>query len=260
MKYDIYYIDAFTDKLFSGNPAAVIFSDISDSTLMQNIAAENNLSETAFIREDDGNYHIRWFSPHCEIDLCGHATLASAYVFFNYISPDEKIFSVRSLKNGILTVSQNDDLLLLDFPKDQIELFDDISSIESVIGIKPIEAFKGRDDILAILESVDVIKNLNVDFESLNKLDARGLIVSSAGTNHDFVSRFFAPSTGVDEDPVTGSAHTTLTPYWSQKLNKTNLTAAQLSKRGGVLYCEDKGDRVIIGGKATQYLKGNIFI
>ena len=113
MKYDIYYIDAFTDKLFSGNPAAVIFSDISDSTLMQNIAAENNLSETAFIREDDGNYHIRWFSPHCEIDLCGHATLASAYVFFNYISPDEKIFSVRSLKNGILTVSQNDDLLLL---------------------------------------------------------------------------------------------------------------------------------------------------
>jgi PhzF family phenazine biosynthesis protein len=260
MKYDIYYIDAFTDKLFSGNPAAVIFSDISDSSLMQNIAAENNLSETAFIREDDGSYHIRWFSPHCEIDLCGHATLASAYVFFNYISPDEKIFSVCSLKNGILTVSQNDDLLLLDFPKDQIEPFDDISSIESVIGVNPIEAFKGRDDILAILESEDAIKNLNVDFESLNKLDARGLIVSSAGTNHDFVSRFFAPATGVDEDPVTGSAHTTLTPYWSQKLNKTNLNAAQLSRRGGVLYCEDKGDRVIIGGKATQYLKGNIFI
>ena len=134
MKYDIYYIDAFTDKLFSGNPAAVIFSDISDSALMQNIAAENNLSETAFIREDDGNYHIRWFSPHCEIDLCGHATLASAYVFFNYISPNEKIFNVHSLKNGILTVSQNDDLLLLDFPKDQIKPFDESKLIHCISG------------------------------------------------------------------------------------------------------------------------------
>ena len=260
MKYDIYFIDAFTDKLFSGNPAAVIFSDISDSILMQNIATENNLSETAFIREDNGNYHIRWFSPSCEIDLCGHATLASAYVFFNYISPEEKIFSVHSLKNGILKVSQNNELLFLDFPKDQIEPIDQIALIENIIGVKPTEAFKGRDDVLAILESEDVIKNLNVDFESLNKLDARGLIVSSEGTNHDFVSRFFAPATGVDEDPVTGSAHTTLIPYWSQNLNNKNLTAAQLSKRGGVLYCEDKGDRVIIGGKATQYLKGNIFI
>jgi PhzF family phenazine biosynthesis protein len=227
---------------------------------MQNIATENNLSETAFIREDDGNYHIRWFSPSCEIDLCGHATLASAYVFFNYISPEEKIFSVHSLKNGILKVSQNDELLFLDFPKDLIEPIDQIPLIENVIGVKPTEAFKGRDDVLAILESEDVIRNLNVDFESLNKLDARGLIVSSEGTNYDFVSRFFAPATGVDEDPVTGSAHTTLTPYWSQRLNKINLTAAQLSKRGGVLYCEDKDDRVIIGGKAKQYLKGKIFI
>ena len=140
MNLEVYFVDSFTKKVFSGNAAGVVFhsGELTAST-MQNIAFENNLSETAFIREDEGKYHIRWFSPHCEIDLCGHATLASAYVFFNYISPDEMIFSVRSLKNGILTVSQNDDLLLLDFPKDQIELFDDISSIESAIGVKPID-------------------------------------------------------------------------------------------------------------------------
>jgi len=260
MKYDIFYIDAFTDKLFTGNPAAVIFSDLIDPALMQNIAAENNLSETAFIREDNGIYYIRWFSPYCEIDLCGHATLASAYVFFNFIKPEEKVFNVHSLKNGILKVTQNNELLFLDFPSDKLQSFDQISLIESAIGLKPIEAFKGRDDVLAILESEDAIKNLNVDFESLNQIDCRGLIVSSKGNNYDFVSRFFAPATGVDEDPVTGSAHTTLTPYWSQRLDKKNLVAAQLSRRGGVLYCEDKEERTVIGGKATLYLKGKIFI
>ena len=260
MKYDIYYIDAFTDKLFSGNPAAVIFSDITDGNLMQSIATENNLSETAFINKTNGSYNIRWFSPSCEIDLCGHATLASAFVFFNYISPNKNIFEVQSLKNGILKVSQKDELLFLDFPKDDYKIFDQTSLIEEIIGIKPLEAFKGRDDVLVILESENSIKELDIDFNSLKEINARGLIVSSKSKEYDFVSRFFAPSTGVNEDPVTGSAHTTLTPYWSKKLNKKNLVAAQLSDRGGILYCEDQGERIIIGGKAIQYLKGEINI
>ena len=260
MSVPIYYVDAFTDKLFSGNPAAVIFSDINNENLMQKIAAENNLSETAFIRNDSGNYHIRWFAPLCEIDLCGHATLASAFIFFKYIKPESTSFEVQSLKNGVLKVSKKDDLLVLDFPKDSLSKDYDDKFIEKIINTKVIELYKGRDDILAIVKSENDIKNLNVNLELLNNLTARGLIVSAPGNNCDFVSRFFAPSTGVNEDPVTGSAHTTLTPYWSKRLNKSSLLAQQLSERGGVLFCEDKGDRVLIGGKAIEYLKGYINI
>ena len=260
MSVPIYYVDAFTDKLFSGNPAAVIFSDISNENLMQKIAAENNLSETAFIRNDNENYHIRWFAPLCEIDLCGHATLASAFIFFKYIKPESISFEVQSLKNGVLKVSKKDDLLVLDFPKDSLSKDYDDKFIEKIINTKVIELYKGRDDILAIVKSENDVKNLNVNLELLNNLTARGLIVSAPGNNCDFVSRFFAPSTGVNEDPVTGSAHTTLTPYWSKRLNKSLLLAQQLSERGGVLSCEDKGDRVLIGGKAIEYLKGYINI
>ncbi len=260
MSVPIYYVDAFTDKLFSGNPAAVIFSDINNENLMQKIAAENNLSETAFIRNDNENYHIRWFAPLCEIDLCGHATLASAFIFFKYIKPESTSFEVQSLKNGVLKVSKKDDLLVLDFPKDSLSKDYDDKFIEKIINTKVIELYKGRDDILAIVKSENDVKNLNVNLELLNNLTARGLIVSAPGNNCDFVSRFFAPSTGVNEDPVTGSAHTTLTPYWSKRLNKSLLLAQQLSERGGVLSCEDKGDRVLIGGKAIEYLKGYINI
>ena len=260
MSVPIYYVDAFTDKLFSGNPAAVIFSDINNENLMQKIAAENNLSETAFIRNDNENYHIRWFAPLCEIDLCGHATLASAFIFFKYIKPESTSFEVQSLKNGVLKVSKKDDLLVLDFPKDSLSKDYDDKYIEKIINTKVIELYKGRDDILAIVKSENDVKNLNVNLELLNNLTARGLIVSAPGNNCDFVSRFFAPSTGVNEDPVTGSAHTTLTPYWSKRLNKSLLLAQQLSERGGVLSCEDKGNRVLIGGKAIEYLKGYINI
>ena len=260
MSVPIYYVDAFTDKLFSGNPAAVIFSDINNENLMQKIAAENNLSETAFIRNDNENYHIRWFAPLCEIDLCGHATLASAFIFFKYIKPESTSFEVQSLKNGVLKVSKKDDLLVLDFPKDSLSKDYDDKFIEKIINTKVIELYKGRDDILAIVKSENDVKNLNVNLELLNNLTARGLIVSAPGNNCDFVSRFFAPSTGVNEDPVTGSAHTTLTPYWSKRLNKSLLLAQQLSERGGVLSCEDKGNRVLIGGKAIEYLKGYINI
>jgi PhzF family phenazine biosynthesis protein len=255
----IYYLDAFTDKLFSGNPAAVIFSDIQDSKLMQNIASENNLSETAFIREESGIYHIRWFAPFCEIDLCGHATLASAYVYFNYINKSATTFEVQSTKNGILRVYRENESLYLDFPKDSITPIRE-SLIEKIIGHEPIELYQGRDDILVILESEKMIRNLNIDFDQLKKINVRGLIVSSQGIDCDFVSRCFFPGAGVNEDPVTGSAHTTLTPYWSKKLNKSILSAMQLSERGGALSCEVKGERVIIGGKVTLYMKGKIYI
>jgi len=260
MSTPIYYVDAFTDKLFSGNPAAVIFSQIKDEQLMQKIAAENNLSETAFIREENGIFYIRWFAPLCEIDLCGHATLASAFIFFKYIKPESSVFEVHSQKNGILKVTKKNNLLVLDFPKDSLSKYNEFSSIEEIININPIELYKGRDDVLAIVESEDSVKNLDINFELLNKINARGLIVSARGTKSDFVSRFFAPSAGVNEDPVTGSAHTTLIPYWSNKLGKTSMHAEQLSERGGVLYCEDKNDRVLIGGNAIEYLKGEINI
>ena len=260
MSTSIYYVDAFTDKLFSGNPAAVIFSQIKDEQLMQKIAAENNLSETAFIREENGIFHIRWFAPLCEIDLCGHATLASAFIFFKSIKPESSMFEVQSLKNGILKVTKKNNLLVLDFPKDSLSQYNEISLIEEIININPIELYRGRDDVLAIVETEDSVRNLDINFELLNKINARGLIVSAEGTKSDFVSRFFAPSAGVNEDPVTGSAHTTLIPYWSNKLGKTSMHAEQLSERGGILYCEDKNDRVLIGGNAIEYLKGEINI
>jgi len=258
MHTPIYYIDAFTDKLFSGNPAAVVFADINDAQLMQNIASENNLSETAFIREEDGKYFIRWFAPSCEIDLCGHATIASAFVFFKYINPEASIFEAHSTKHGILKVYREDEFLFLDFPKDEITFCENKDFLDEIINFKPIEVYKGRDDFLVILDSEDSIKNLEINFEKLKQLDSRGLIVSAKGTKYDFVSRCFFPDAGVNEDPVTGSAHTTLTPYWSKKLNKNKLHAFQLSKRGGFLFCEEKGERVIIGGKAVQYLEGKI--
>jgi PhzF family phenazine biosynthesis protein len=260
MGLPVYYVDAFTDQLFSGNPAAVIFSQINDEELMHNIAAENNLSETAFIRKDNGIYHIRWFAPLCEIDLCGHATLASAFIFFKYVNPDSSLFTVQSKKNGALHVTKKGDLLVLDFPKDSLALSQEIKLVENIINIKPSELYRGRDDFLVIVDSEDLVQNLNINFELLNNIKARGLIVSSPGKDCDFVSRFFAPSAGVSEDPVTGSAHTTLIPYWSKKLKKSKLLAHQISKRGGVLFCEDAGDRVHIGGKAIEYMKGDINI
>ena len=260
MGVPIYYVDAFTDQLFSGNPAAVVFSQLNDKQLMQNIATENNLSETAFIREENNEYHIRWFAPLCEIDLCGHATLASAFIFFKYLNPESSLFTVHSKKNGALHVEKKGDLLVLDFPKDSLSVCNEFELIEKIINIKPTELYRGRDDLLVIVDSEDLVLNLNINFELLNNIKARGLIVSSIGKNCDFVSRFFAPSAGVSEDPVTGSAHTSLIPYWSKKLKKPKLLAHQISSRGGVLYCEDLGDRVHIGGKAIEYMKGDINI
>ena len=212
-----------------------------------------------FIRKEKNGFHIRWFAPSCEIDLCGHATLASAYIYFKYIEPTATSFIVESKKNGTLGVFKKNDLLFLDFPKDNI-VKDEIKDLDKIINQKILEVFRGRDDILVILNKEEDVANLNINFEMLKQLSTRGLIVSAEGKNCDFVSRSFFPATGVNEDPVTGSAHTTLTPYWSEKLNKSNLIAKQISSRGGELICEIHENRVYIGGNAVEYMCGDIKI
>ena len=259
MKLDVFYIDAFSKNVFSGNPAAVIFSDLDDETTMQKIAAENNLSETAFINQKDGINNIRWFSPTTEVNLCGHATLASGYVYFNFINKNENkiIFSSAS---GTLVVENKDTFLELDFPKDKFNEVNYIDEVEDSIGIKPINTYLGEINLFAVMESEEDIKNINPDFDKVLQLEGQGLIVSSKSEEVDFVSRYFCPKYGINEDPVTGSAHTTLIPYWADKLNKTSMIAKQISNRGGILYCTNLDDRVLIGGQAVLYMKGEIDI
>jgi PhzF family phenazine biosynthesis protein len=257
MKLNVYYVDAFTSNLFSGNPAAVIFSDLSDASLMQKIAAENNLSETAFINLDTSS--IRWFSPTCEVDLCGHATLASAFVYFNYLAEGQSSISLNSA-SGVLSVSNKENFLELDFPKDNFNEVDMIDLVKEATGKEPIETYLGDINLFAVYESEETIKNINPNFELVSKLKGQGLIISSTSNDCDFVSRYFCPKYGINEDPVTGSAHTTLIPYWSKKLDKSILIANQISKRGGELFCSSSDDRALIGGNAVLYMKGTIEI
>lgn len=259
MKLDVYYVDAFADNVFSGNPAAVIFSDLDDEDIMQSIASENNLSETAFINQNNGINNIRWFSPSTEVNLCGHATLASGYVYFNFINQNDKkiIFSSAS---GNLAVEKKDAFLELDFPKDIFNEVDYINKVQDIIGVKPIKTYLGEINLFAELESEADVKNINPDFDKLINLDGQGLIISSKSEDFDFVSRYFCPKYGINEDPVTGSAHTTLIPYWAEKLDKSSMVAKQISNRGGVLYCTNLDNRVLIGGKAVLYMKGEIDI
>ena len=257
MKLDVFYIDAFTNNIFSGNPAAVIFSDLNNPKLMQKIAAENNLSETAFIDLD--KCFIRWFSPTCEVNLCGHATLASAYAYFNILKNDNPSITLNSA-SGELKVNNKNDYLELDFPKDNFNKVDLIDLVEEATGVKPLETYIGDINLFAVYETENIIKNINPNFNLLEKLDGQGLIVSSISNSYDFVSRYFCPKYGINEDPVTGSAHTTLIPYWSEKLNKKKLFAKQISSRGGELYCTNLDERVLIGGNAVLYMKGSIEI
>ena len=257
MKLDVFYIDAFTNNIFSGNPAAVIFTDLDNSKLMQKIAAENNLSETAFIDLDKGS--IRWFSPTCEVNLCGHATLASAYAYFNILKNDNSSITLNSA-SGELKVNNKNDYLELDFPKDNFNKVDLIDLVEEATGVKPLETYIGDINLFAVYETENIIKNINPNFNLLEKLDGQGLIISSISNSYDFVSRYFCPKYGINEDPVTGSAHTTLIPYWSKKLNKKKLFAKQISSRGGELYCTNLDERVLIGGNAVLYMKGSIEI
>lgn len=257
----IYQVDAFTDRLFSGNPAAVcLFNQWPDNKLMQNIAAENNLAETAFIIPKGENYRLRWFTPTTEVDLCGHATMAAAHVLFeHYNHPSDKI-KFESKNSGTLTVRKAGDVLTLDFPADIIAPAELPPALRQWLGEITCECYKGKTDYLIILETEREVKDLNINLQLISQVSARGVIVSAPGNEVDFVSRFFAPQCGVGEDPVTGSAHTTLTPYWSERLGKKNMTARQISLRGGTLSCADKGDRIEISGKAVTYLTGTIAV
>ena len=258
MKIPIFQVDAFTDKIFSGNPAAVcpLKSWLPDET-MQRIAMENNLSETAFFVRQGNVYEIRWFTPAIEVDLCGHATLASAHVLFNHLNYDEEIIFLES-RSGDLRVKKDDDLLVLDFPSGFYESISIPSKLTQALGREPVDAGKALDYLIAVYDDEDFIADLKPDFQLLKQLPCHAIIVTAKGKKLDFVSRMFAPAIGIDEDPVTGSAHTILTPYWSHNLGKVRMKARQISARGGDLICKISGDRVEIGGRAVTYLTGEI--
>jgi len=257
MKIPIYQVDAFADKPFTGNPAAVCpLNEWPEDIILQNIAAENNLSETAFFVKSGDEFQLRWFTPVLEIDLCGHATLASAHVLFNHLGYDSETIHFNSL-SGILKVTREGSLLSLDFPSWEPVTIEPPKELILGLGSTPQSVLKTRD-YLAVFETESEIRNLDPDFHLLSTMDVLGIIATAPGDSFDFVSRFFAPNAGVNEDPVTGSAHASLTPYWSKTLNKLKLSARQISARGGNLQCEQKGDRVIIAGKAVTYMQGEL--
>lgn len=259
MTKKIYQVDAFTNELFRGNPAAVCpLRNWLDDKIMQNIAMENNLAETVFYVKKGETFEIRWFTPTVEVDLCGHATLAAAYILFFQEGFESDTIHFVSSRSGNLFVRKKSDWLILDFPTDTIEKVNISDEMLSCFDIKPIDAYRGKTDLMLIFSNENDIQHLVPSFQNIVEIEARGLIVTAKGDKVDFVSRFFAPQSGINEDPVTGSAHTTLTPFWSEKLGKTELTALQLSNRTGYLQCLHLGERVEISGQAKLYMKGNI--
>lgn len=260
MNIPLYQVDAFADRVFTGNPAAVCPLDHwLDDAVLQQIAAENNLAETAFFVKTGDGFHIRWFTPKVEVDLCGHATLASAFVIFHRLNFKGGIISFQS-RSGILTVSRKDEWLTLNFPVDRVERIDITPEYTSCFNKKPVELFRGASDLMFVFSGPEDVESIIPDFPRLGSLKERGVIVTSVGRETDFISRFFAPAVGINEDPVTGSAHTTLTAYWSGRLGKTELTARQISERGGYLKCKLLNDRVEISGRAVFYMSGEISI
>ena len=259
MKQKIYQVDAFAKQIFSGNPAAVCPLDkwLPDQ-LMQKIAMENNLAETAFYVKEGDQFTIRWFTPAVEVDLCGHATLAAAFVLFDKEGYEGDTINFHSPRGGPLTVSKNQNLLSLNFPADIIEPAHLTTDLKALFNQQPQEVFKGKTDYMFVFENETEIKNCKPDLAKVAGLDVRGIIITAPGYSTDFVSRFFAPRVGINEDPVTGSAHTTLTPYWAGRLNKNDLSAIQLSERKGYLQCTLSGDRVEISGEARLYMTGEI--
>ena len=254
----IYHVNAFSSGAFTGNPAAVIPLDfwLSDS-IMQKLAAQNNLSETAFFVKTTEGYHIRWFTPTTEVNLCGHATLASAFVIFDILNyqGDSLVFDSKS---GSLFVSKNNGNIYLNFPAVLVEEVQELAGIEVAMGELPSKIYKADDDYLLLFENEEIVASLSPNFSLLSKIDARGIIVTSKSTKYDFVNRFFGPKVGVNEDPVTGSAFTKLIPYWANVFQKNSLSACQISERGGEVDCQLLDGRVIIGGKANLYLQGDI--
>lgn len=257
MKIPCYQVSAFTTNPFGGNPAGVcpLTHWLEDATL-QNIAANNNLSETAFFVPRGEDFELRWFTPTIEMDLCGHATLAAAFVLFRELSREGNLVRFHS-RSGLLSVAKENDLLSLDFPSRPPETCESSEPLIRSLRTTPKEVFKSRD-FLAVFEDEAEVRALKPDFAALATHDCLSIIATAPGNDCDFVSRFFAPAAGVNEDPVTGSAHCTLTPYWAQRLGKAKLFARQVSQRGGELFCELAQDRVYIGGKAVLYLRGEI--
>jgi predicted PhzF superfamily epimerase YddE/YHI9 len=257
MKISIFQVDAFAKEAFSGNPAAVCPLDywLSDEK-MQDIAEENNLSETAFFVNRGDYYQIRWFTPQTEVDLCGHATLASAWVIMNKIQPDVDEVKFGS-RGGELMVRREGDLYLMDFPVHPPEECVVPNNLIKALGQNPLEVL-ASNYYLAVFRTEDEVRNLKPYMTLLKELDRIGVVITAPGDKVDFVSRFFAPAVGIPEDPVTGSAHCTLIPYWAEKLGKSQMTAKQVSCRGGDLICENKEDRVVIGGQARLFMEGRI--
>lgn len=247
-----YFVDAFAEKVFEGNPAGVCVLEqpISDE-LMQNIAMENNLSETAFVLKEDDVWRLRWFTPAKEVDLCGHATLATAFVLANFIEPETTVFRFETL-SGRLTVTRKGELLEMDFPAFRLKKVPVTNEMTEAIGVRPIEAYAGRD-LLCIVERKEDVVSMTPDQEKVRNLFGLTLNVTAKGKDYDCVSRTFAPKCNISEDPVCGSGHCHIIPYWAKKLNKDKLVAYQASARGGTLYCQMKNDRVLISGKAVLY-------
>lgn len=257
MRIPYYHVDAFTGKLFSGNPAGVcILNEWLPDEVLQGIATENSLSETAFALARDDHYELRWFSPKLEIDLCGHATLAAALVIFQCLGHVGPSIQFQS-KSGPLTVERDGEWFILDFPSRPPVPCPVPELLIRALGRVPVDVRRSRDYFAVFASRKDILE-MEPDMSLLGQLECRGIIVTAPGNQADFVSRFFAPRVGIPEDPVTGSAHCSLIPYWSERIGKKKMTALQLSARGGELFCEDRGDRVGIGGKAVIYMKGEI--
>jgi PhzF family phenazine biosynthesis protein len=256
----IFQVDAFTSRVFAGNPAAVCpLPSWIDAATMQAIAAENNLSETAFFVSGPREHELRWFTPTHEVDLCGHATLATAFVIFHFLDPQRQVAAFAS-KSGPLRVTRSADLLVLDFPTRPPEACAAPAALVEALGREPREIWQARDNYMAVYESEEAVRGIRPDMPRLKSIGGVGVIVTAPGGASDFVSRYFAPAYGIDEDPVTGSAHCTLTPYWAKRLGKDRLHALQVSARGGELFCVGRGDRVEIAGRAVKYMEGVIEI
>ncbi len=260
MELSIYQVDAFANQRFRGNPAAVVpLETWLPDALMQDIAQENNLAETAFFVPEGDGWRLRWFTPTVEVNLCGHATVAAAHVLYAHLGYAKPQLAFQS-KSGLLTVTQREGQYTLNFPTDTLTPIDAHPALAAALNVAPVEVWRGREDWLVVLGSQAQLEALQPDFRGIAAAGGRGTLVTAPGTEVDFVSRCFFPQTGVDEDPVTGSAHTTLTPYWAQRLGKNELTARQLSRRGGELRLKLSGERTEISGGAVTYLQGKIFV
>lgn len=257
MNLKIFQVDAFTGNLFSGNPAAVVpLTEWLPLEKMQAIANENNLSETAFFVEDGEFFELRWFTPETEVDLCGHATLAAAHVLFSHLKYEREKIRFQT-KSGELSVQKNGKFYSMNFPQNRPDKVPAPAALSEALDVDSKEIYFNTD-YLIVLENEDMVKRVTPNFEKLKKVDTRGVIITAPGDEFDFVSRFFAPAVGINEDPVTGSAHTLLTPLWSEKLGKKSFRAVQISRRRGIIHCKMKEERVELSGEAVTYLTGNI--